>query len=143
MTSEQAAEDPLHRAEVGEGTPLVLASDNDVPLPELPADASWKEKATAVTAGVGFGTSFLALLFSPSPTVFVSGLTGMLLAPYAAFQQRKLTQVRALKETNHVMQLEVEELQTQNKRLQEQEKRMGASVLRYVLLGSSSGALRT
>ena len=123
------SDEALFRAE--EGTPLIRSASGDeiVPLPELPEDASLKEKAMALVGGLGFGTNFLAIFFSPNPLVFVSSVLGMMISPFAAFQQRKLTQVRALDETNDRMQLEVEQLQKENSRLQEQEKKMGASVV--------------
>lgn len=116
--------DVLHRVEVGEGTPLVQE-----PLPEIPEGSTFKEKIVTALAGLGFGTNLLsAILFSSQSSVFLSGILGMLLAPYAIFQQRKLVQVRVLAETNVRMQDEVGRLQIENTRLQHQEEELGASV---------------
>lgn len=62
------------------------------------------------------------------PTVFVSGLLGTILAPYAAIQQRKLTEVEALAETNERLTSEVDQLATENERLSTQVQTMEKSV---------------
>jgi hypothetical protein len=114
--------DVLYRVEVGEGTPLVQE-----PLPEIPEGSTSKEKIVTALAGLGFGTNLLLVLFSSQASVFWSGIFGMLLAPYALFQQRKLVQVRVLAETNVRMQDEVGRLQVENTRLQHQEEELGTS----------------
>lgn len=115
--------DVLHRIEVGEGTPLVQE-----PLPEIPEGSTFKERIVTTLAGLGFGTNLLSVLFSSQSSVFWSGILGMLLSPYAMFQQRKLVQVRVLGETNVRMQDEVGRLQIENTRLQHQEEELSASV---------------
>ncbi|GAX09575.1 hypothetical protein FisN_19Lh071 [Fistulifera solaris] len=115
--------DVLYRVEVGEGTPLVQE-----PLPEIPEGSTSKEKIVTTLAGLGFGTNLLLVLFSSQASVFWSGVFGMLLAPYALFQQRKLVQVRVLAETNVRMQDEVGRLQVENTRLQHQEEELSTSV---------------
>ena len=76
-------------------------------------------------------TSLLSILLEASashPSVLISGVLGLLLAPYAAFQQRKITEVEALKETNEVMQGEVTHLTAENSRLQAQVQQIEKSV---------------
>ena len=76
-------------------------------------------------------TSLLSILLEASashPSVLISGVLGLLLAPYAAFQQRKITEVEALKETNEVMQGEVTHLTAENSRLQAQVRQIEKSV---------------
>ena len=119
--------DALQRLEAGEGTPLI---SGEVPLPALPEGASLSEKVVFGTAGVGFVSNALSLILSPHVTVMCSAALGMLLTPFCAFQQKKITQARALKKTNEVMQEEVVKLHRENDRLQEQEKDMSASVLK-------------
>ncbi len=122
LLTEMSSGDVLYRVEVGEGTPLVQE-----PLPEIPEGSTSKEKIVTALAGLGFGTNLLLVLFSSQASVFWSGIFGMLLAPYALFQQRKLVQVRVLAETNVRMQDEVGRLQVENTRLQHQEEELGTS----------------
>ena len=58
----------------------------------------------------------------------ISGVLGLVLAPYAAFQQRKITEIESLKETNEVMQEEVAHLTAENGRLQAQVQQIEKSV---------------
>ena len=62
------------------------------------------------------------------PSVYISGLLGVLLAPYAAIQQRKLTEVQALDETNERLESEVNQLAAENERLSAQVKSVESSV---------------
>jgi hypothetical protein len=126
--------------EVGESTPLLHSgsgtsnSDEPPPLQEMKAE-SLKERAVAVTAGVSFLSSIAAILFEATahPVVWVSGVLGAVLAPYAAMQQQKLTQVEALNQTNERMEQEVEQLAAENVRLTRQVQEMEESVIKYVL----------
>jgi len=105
--------------EAGEGSPLVdgvRASNNgatgtspleavipaeDRPLEPIPEGASIKEKAVAGAAFVAFTMNLLSMLLNIiNPFALVSGFLGVGLAPFAAFQQQKLTQTQALAETN-------------------------------------------
>jgi len=62
------------------------------------------------------------------PIIFVTGVLGLVLSPYAAFQQRKITQVEALKETNEAMEEEVTKLTAENNRLEAQVQKMEETV---------------
>ena len=76
-------------------------------------------------------TSLLSIFLEASasqPSVLISGALGLVLAPYAAFQQRKITEIEALKETNEVMQDEVAHLTAENSRLQAQVQQIEKSV---------------
>jgi hypothetical protein len=133
--------------EVGESTPLLHSGsgtnseDNNnnnnntepPPLQEMKAE-SLKERAVAVTAGVSFLSSIAAIIFEAAahPVVWVSGILGAILAPYAALQQQKLTQVEALNQTNERMEQEVEQLAAENVRLSKQVQEMEESVIKYV-----------
>ena len=129
---------------VGESTPLLHSGSNDnsnndnnssepPPLQEMKAE-SLKERAVAVTAGVSFLSSIAAIIFEATahPVVWVSGILGAILAPYAAMQQQKLTQVEALNQTNERMEQEVEQLAAENVRLSKQVQEMEESVIKYV-----------
>jgi hypothetical protein len=83
--------------EVGEKTPLVNGGDEV--LEDLP-ESTKKEKAVAGLAAVSFTASLASIIFTANPIVYVSGILGAILSPYAAIQQRKITDVDALSETN-------------------------------------------
>jgi cell division protein FtsB len=137
--------------EVGESTPLLQTAnsgdDNNgnntepPPLQEMKAE-SLKERAVAVTAGVSFLSSIAAIIFEATahPVVWVSGILGAILAPYAAMQQQKLTQVEALNQTNERMEQEVEQLAAENVRLSKQVQEMEESVIKYVYYGDCYGS---
>jgi hypothetical protein len=101
------------------------------PLQEMKVE-SLKERAVAVTAGVSFLSSLAALIFEAAahPVVWVSGVLGAVLAPYAALQQQKLTQVEALHQTNRRMEQEVQQLEAENVRLSQQVREMEESVIK-------------
>eukprot|EP00523_Entomoneis_sp_CCMP467_P008087 CAMPEP_0168734978 /NCGR_PEP_ID=MMETSP0724-20121128/9095_1 /TAXON_ID=265536 /ORGANISM="Amphiprora sp., Strain CCMP467" /LENGTH=272 /DNA_ID=CAMNT_0008782105 /DNA_START=60 /DNA_END=878 /DNA_ORIENTATION=- len=112
--------------EAGESTPLLLndpttaAVDNDEPAPlqDIKAE-SLKERTVSAVAAVNFFLSVLTLMFQAAlhPVVWISGFLGLLISPLAAMQQHKLTQVEALAQTNERLQMEVDDLATQNTRL--------------------------
>ena len=51
------------------------------------------------------------------PAIVVSGCLGLILSPYAKFQQEKLTQVKALEQTNSVLEDELNDLKQQQEQL--------------------------
>ena len=51
------------------------------------------------------------------PAIVISGCLGLILSPYAKFQQEKLTQVKALEQTNSVLEDELKYLQQQNEEI--------------------------
>ena len=65
-----------------------------------------------------------------NPFVWVSGFLGLIIAPMAAFQQHKLTQVEALAQTNERLSSEVDQLSAENGRLQASVQQMEESVLK-------------
>ena len=87
--------------ELGEQSPLLSPGvvDDDEPLKELKA-SSRAEKAVAGVSAVSFGASVAAMLLESNPVVYVSGMIGVIVSPYAAIQQSKITQVQALDQTN-------------------------------------------
>jgi len=68
-----------------------------------------------------------------NPAVYVSGVVGAGVAPYAAMQQEKITQVEALSQTNERLESEVTQLQHENERLSTQVNNLESSVLQYVV----------
>ena len=89
--------------EAGERTPLVVndrgENDNDEVLKDLP-ESTKKEKAVAGLAVVSFVASVASIVFVSNPITYISGILGAIMSPYAAIQQRKITDVDALSETN-------------------------------------------
>ena len=83
--------------EVGERTPLV--NGDDEVLKDLP-ESTKKEKAVAGLAVVSFVASVASIVFISNPVTYISGILGAIMSPYAAIQQRKITDVDALSETN-------------------------------------------
>lgn len=79
-----------------------------------------REKAVAGVSAISFTTSAAAMIFYPQPIVYVSGLIGCGVAPYVAFQQQKITEVRALQETNLRFQEEIDELEGETTKIQVQ-----------------------
>jgi sensor histidine kinase YesM len=82
-------------------------------------------------------SSLLSLIFQASvayPSVYVSSILGIILAPYAVIQQNKLTQVEALDQTNDRLEKEVAQLDLENQRLRKQVQEIEETVLRYVCI---------
>ena len=99
-----------------EQTPL-LSSGDDGLLTEIPK-FTFREKLVAFFSACTFGTSTVSLIVSMgNPFVYVSGFLGVIVAPYAVFQQNKITQIQALKETNERVEREVNTLSEQNEEL--------------------------
>lgn len=63
-----------------------------------------------------------------NPVVYVSGAIGTIVAPVAAIQQTKLTEVAAMKETNHRLNSEVDSLKAEHERLAAQVSSLETSV---------------
>ena len=67
------------------------------------------------------------ILVGGTVVIAASALSG-LIAPYAAYQQTKLTDIAALKETHEKVQAEVDRLEMENKRLGASVEDLGATV---------------
>jgi hypothetical protein len=83
----------------GENTPLQRFANNEQPLKDLP-ESTRKEQLVAGLAIVSFAASIASIIITSNPLVYISGIIGACLSPYAAVQQRKITDVDALAETN-------------------------------------------
>mmetsp|Transcript_30749 Transcript_30749/g.35061 ORF Transcript_30749/g.35061 Transcript_30749/m.35061 type:complete len:268 (-) Transcript_30749:191-994(-) len=115
-----------------ETTPLIEKDVDDErkqppPLKDMKAE-SIKEKLVGGAAVVGLTTSVAAMVFEHNPSVYVSGAIGAVVAPMAAMQQSKLTQVEALKQTNERLSDEVSVLQGNNVKLQTQVSKLETTV---------------
>merc|ERR1719222_1236298 len=98
----------------------------------LPAASGKKSKKLKKVAGhtpmeilsggiavVAVGTSVAAMVVNPFTPVFVAGTLSSVIGPYAYWQQTKLTDIVALKETHAAVKREVDRLQAENARLNE------------------------
>lgn len=121
--------------EIGEQTPLLqqrtTTAEDDMVLQDMKAE-SLKERAVTATAFVGFFSSITSIILEATahPSVWVSGILGLVIAPYSALQQKKLTHVEALQQTNQVLEVEVENLEAENARLKQTIQEMEESVLK-------------
>jgi hypothetical protein len=60
------------------------------PLGDLP-QSTRKEQAVAGLAVISFAASITSIIFTSNPVVYISGIIGAALSPYAAVQQRKIS----------------------------------------------------
>ena len=88
--------------------------------------------------------SLLTLVFQAAlhPLVWLSSGLGLVIAPTAAFQQHKLTQVEALAVTNERLAAEVDQLTAENGRLQASVQQMEESVLNLQAMQETLSALQ-
>mmetsp|Transcript_13941 Transcript_13941/g.29844 ORF Transcript_13941/g.29844 Transcript_13941/m.29844 type:complete len:254 (-) Transcript_13941:246-1007(-) len=70
-------------------------------------------------AAISVGTSIAAMVINPFAPVFIAGALSSVIGPYAYYQQTKLTNIVALKETHEAVKREVDRLQAENVRLNE------------------------
>lgn len=86
-----------------------------------------------VAGGVGvtaFSSSLVAIILESSIIVKVAGGLSMAIGPYAWWQQTRLTDIAALKETHEAVQREVDTLQAENERLKKSVQDLGDTVTR-------------
>jgi hypothetical protein len=112
---------------------MILPPPSDEILPELD-HATWQEKFVTGTAALTVLLSIVSILLEATthPVVYVSGILGTILAPYAALQQRKMTEIIALQQTNQRMELEIQQLQTENNVLQKEITKLEEVSMEYV-----------
>jgi cell division protein FtsB len=77
------------------------------------------EMLSAGVAAVSVGTSITAMVLNPALPVYVAGALSSVIGPYAYYQQTKLTDIIALKETHEAVKREVDRLTAENTRLNE------------------------
>lgn len=115
--------------EEGTGTSPQAGSDrpNKKPLADI-AEQTAVEKAAAVLAFISLVTSVLALVMVGGIYVRIASILSFLLAPYSYFQQTRITDINALKETYNAMTHEVDTLKEQNDRLETEVKDLNMAV---------------
>jgi len=130
MDVEQAQNSPymIHQ---GEGS--LRANDeedpeaNDVYLEDIPP---WTPLEIAVTgfAGITMIIAIITLAISANPLVLVTGILALLVPPFSAYQQQKITDIKAMQETNAAMERELTNLKYENERLSGENDRLDESV---------------
>ena len=108
----------------------------------IPA-SSIRQTAMTGFAGLGFLTSLISMMaeYSASaiqhPAMVISGCLGLILSPYAKFQQEKLTQVKALEQTNSVLEDELKYLQQEYEKITKHLETVDASTTKLRSLQSA------
>lgn len=86
------------------------------------------EKFTLATAVVSIGTSVAAIIVAGGTMVISAGILSCICGPYCYFQQTRITDIKALKETHDALQHEVNTLHQQNQALSENVENLAGSV---------------
>jgi len=111
--------------ETGEGLPET--PEDRGPLKPI-AETTPRERIAGIVAGCAVGTAVAAIIVEQSAIVFVAGILSAIIGPYAYYQQTRLTDIAALKETHEAVEAEVNRLQAENERLAANIKDLGSSV---------------
>ena len=77
------------------------------------------EMLSGGVAALSVGTSVTAMVMNGTMAVYIAGALSSVIGPYAYYQQTKLTDIIALKETHEAVKREVDRLQNENIRLNE------------------------
>mmetsp|Transcript_2526 Transcript_2526/g.3830 ORF Transcript_2526/g.3830 Transcript_2526/m.3830 type:complete len:271 (+) Transcript_2526:322-1134(+) len=94
-------------------------------------ESTWAERGTTLAATGAVGISVTDMILeaaSGSSLPYVSGGVTSVMAPYAAYQQTKLTDIAALKETEEALRKEVDQLAEENNRLHKNVEELGETV---------------
>lgn len=76
-------------------------------------------------------TSLTALVIAGiNPIIYLTAIAGIIIPPYSALQEQKITDCKALKETNLAMEREMANLKYNNNRLKTENDELEASVRR-------------
>lgn len=74
-------------------------------------------------------TSTLALFIAGiNPIIYVTAILGITLPPYSAFQEKKITDCKAMRQTNESMTREMENIRFNNERLKAENKKLEGSI---------------
>jgi hypothetical protein len=92
------------------------------------SEQTYLEKITALLALAAFASSIAAMVMVGGTIVKTSSVLIYLLSPYSYFQQTRITDIRALKETNAALTGEVNQLAIENDNLNVAVGRLGESV---------------
>mmetsp|Transcript_15339 Transcript_15339/g.21366 ORF Transcript_15339/g.21366 Transcript_15339/m.21366 type:complete len:247 (+) Transcript_15339:58-798(+) len=111
--------------EAGEGLPE--SPKDRGPLKPI-AETTPRERVAGIVATCAVATAVAAIIVEQSAIVFVAGIFSAIIGPYAYYQQTRLTDIAALKETHEAVEAEVNRLQAENERLAANIKELGSSV---------------
>ena len=75
------------------------------------------ERAAGGVAAGAVVTALVAMIWENSSVVLVAGILSIITGPYCYYQQTRLTDIRTLQQTQHVLQTEVDKLEASNKKL--------------------------
>jgi len=111
-------------ADVEGGTPAATTGSSAAPIKSSKKlKKIWSHTPSEIMHGafstITVGTSVTAMVMAPSSMVIAAGICGSVVAPYAYYQQTKLTDIIALKQTHEAVKREVDRLQSENVRLNE------------------------
>jgi hypothetical protein len=109
--------------------PLTNPEDDDKILNEL---EEWTpiEKSVAIFASISVVSSIISLVISLNPISKCTAILGILIPPYCLYQERKITDIKALKETNQRLEYEVSQLSNSNQKLNNQNDQIESTVKR-------------
>lgn len=109
-------------------------SVNLPPEPELKGplkpvqETTPRERVAGGLAGAAVITSLAAIIVEHSAVVILAGVSAIVVGPYAYYQQTRLTDIAALKETTGVVRQEAERLESENERLGENVDELGETI---------------
>jgi hypothetical protein len=102
--------------------------DDDKYLEKIP-EWTVKEMAVALVASGSVTTSILALVIAGiNPIIYATAIMGIIIPPYSALQEQKITDCKAMKETNLAMEREMANLKYNNDRLAAENDKLENSV---------------
>lgn len=105
--------------EEGDAAPVSSSSAKSSKKLAKVKDHTPMEIVSGGIATLSVGTSVAAMILNPMGPVFIAGALSSVIGPYAYYQQTKLTDILALKETHEAVKREVDRLQRENARLNE------------------------
>jgi len=103
--------------------------DNDETLDDIPP-WSFAEIAISGLATVTVGVSIAAMVIAYNPLVIIASVFGLLVPPFTALQEQKMTDIKAMEETNEAMERELANLKHENDRLAGENKELETSIVK-------------
>lgn len=136
MSSAQAATNPDEDVEMGISTYAGDEPGTTTPTPSKVGQGFLKpipettpmERVAGIFACAAVVTALMAMIIEGSTVVIIAGILSAVVGPFAYYQQTELTDIKALKETEEKMRMEVDRLTSENKRLAHNIDEMSESV---------------
>lgn len=112
------------------GHPDFDPEDDDEYLKKLP-EWTAREMVISGVAGASVVSSVAALIIAGiNPIIYMTAIAGIVIPPYSALQEQKITDCKAMKETNMAMEREMQNLKYNNDRLKAENDEIENSVKR-------------